>query len=78
MPAFYVYAPDDVSEMLDQFNHMLGKILDHHAPIKELMGRRDRLLDALVVPGWSLYCDSQKVVKTKLRQAERECTFRRS
>ena len=43
--------------------------------IKELMGRRDRLLKCASRTGlqvdWSLYRDSRKVVETKVRQAER-------
>ena len=52
--------------------------------IKELMGlqHRDRFLKCAHHTGlqvdWSLNRDSRKVVKTKLRQAEREYKFRRS
>ena len=48
--------------------------------IKELMGlqRRVRFLKCALQVDWSLNRDSRKVVKTKLRQAEREYTFRRS
>jgi len=34
VPWHNVYAPDDASEMLDQFNHMFFEKLDHHALIK--------------------------------------------
>ena len=88
-----VYAPDDPSEMLDQFNHVflatpISRVRIGHRrcpfvnmEIKELIGFGNRLLKCarrtVLQVDWSLYYDSRKVVKTKLRQAK-ESTFRNS
>lgn len=79
-----VYALNNTSEMLNQFNCMFLKIVriqHHHCPfvnmeIKEIIGCRDTLLQRTHHTGlrvdWLLKRYSWKVVKTKLRQAEKE------